>query len=652
MVIGGGEVNLYFGSLSGKERIVSIGEVLDASGRVLARRVVQIGNEGETRLALSIRAPSYAWYAFFFDKQNITNPEHPNPRKLIVFTDQTVIDGPVHANDYLAFEKGSRPWFGGPVSSAGPDRRDWGIRAYWRETIANEAGYEVPPSGVDAEHWWDLENTEPEFAIATDALGQKLCYNPLTKVEEVCKNVDADGDGEPDPPWVYKRDVNWDHAEIPLPGTDAIDELTEQAIDGGIFISADEFCYTSTTKRIPVGSPPPEDCVGRYLKGEGRGKITLEADGDTQIIRIDLIKVTGWKFVKTEKPWWQKHQNCPPSGGGGGGGGGGGVHRLEPLFRKLGILPPPLAPFAFSPGTVYATSWYVDPTGEACAEATKPTCKEGCTCTYTCIKARDRYDIETAHEYLVLSYSKSDPRLKVVAQEGPMSAVIYNTSTPFNGTLVAEPSKFYVRGPNKDDASDSPDPAIAEFAQITVASPYDIHITGDLTYAKPACNKTPHRDIADEDGDGDTDEIIDRCTEEDYQDAAPNLLGIYARNIYLNPKGVWSQEGADLTVHAVLMAYNGKIETKNVSSCWRKELGRFKLLGGLIQKKIGALNWRRKCGGTEKLLGYRTAFAYDQRMLKGLAPPGFPRFVEGRWGADFTEVEAGAPGFWRHVPEK
>jgi len=38
-------------------------------------------------------------------------------------------------------------------------------------------------------------------------------------------------------------------------------------------------------------------------------------------------------------------------------------------------------------------------------------------------------------------------------------------------------------------------------------------------------------------------------------------------------------------------------------------------------------------------------------MLKGLAPPGFPRFVEGEWDASLNDVDTGAPGFWRQVPE-
>ena len=292
----------------------------------------------------------------------------------------------------------------------------------------------------------------------------------------------------------------------------------------------------------------------------------------------------------------------------------------------------------------------MDPTGAACRGVRKPRCRRGCTCRYTCIIAKDVYFRETAKEYLVLRYTKDDPYLTVVEQQGTVDAVTFSPG-PFNGIVVVDPDDFYVSGPSKTSASDSPKPAIAEFAQLTLASPHDFHITGDLAYAKPACNKTPHRDNKDEDGDGDTDEVIDRCTEEDYKDPAPNLLGIYARNIYLNPRGVWSEKGADLTVHGVLMAYGGEIKTVHVNYCFRKELGRFKLLGGMIQKRIGALNWRRKCRGKDVLLGYRSALTYDRRMLEGLAPPGFPRFVEGNWGAELSEATSGTPGFWRQVPE-
>lgn len=652
LAIANGEVKLTFGSLSGNEQIFSIGEVLDRSGKILAKRAVQIGNEGESKLALIIRPPSYAWYAFFFDRQRALYGEN-----MIVFTDQTVIDGPVHANDYLAFEQGSRPWFGGPVSSAGPSTRGGGIRAYWRKTLAGTSGYETPPPGVDGEHWWHLSTSNPEFSVATDALGKALCYDPVAGQEELCENVDRDGDGQPDPPWEYKRDVNWNHAEIKLPGTGAIESLRDQARASGIYVDGSTFCWAPSSIKVKSGDPAPTRCVGKYLRGEGRSKIQLEGKGNEQLIRIELTKITGWKFKRTQPAYWRKHQRCPrpPGGGGGGGGGGsggggGGVERLVPIFRWLANALVPHSPLAFAPSAVRAQRWDEDPSGNACRGKRKPKCKKGCTCRYTCIIAKDVYKRETTREYIVFRYTKDDPYLTVVSQQGTMDAVIFSPN-PFNGIVVVDPDDFYVSGPNKAKATDPPPPAIAEFAQITLASPKDFHITGDLAYAKPACTKTPHRDINDSDGDGDTEEVIDRCSEKDYKDAADNLLGIYARNIHLNPKGVWNSAGADLTVHAVLMAYNGEIETRHVQYCWRKELGRFKLLGGMIQKNIGPLNWRRKCHGKEKLLGYRSALTYDRRMLEGLAPPGFPRFVEGEWDAELSEVGTGTSGFWRQVPE-
>jgi len=655
-----GEVQLTFGSLSGKAQILSVGEVISATGDVLAKRVVQLGDEGESGLELVIRAPSYAWYAFFFDRQPSLQPE-----KMIVFTDQTVIDGPVHANDYLAFEQGARPWFGGPVSSAGPATRGGGIRAYWRDSLNGSGGYETPPEEIDGEHWWDLANANPEFAIATNTLGEPLCYNPDTREEEVCENIDADHDGQPDPPWEFKRDVHWDHAEIELPGTDAVASLRSQAQSGGIYIDGSEFCWAPHKKRVKHGDPAPDQCVNKYLRGEGRGRIRLEANGDEQLIRIDLVKVTGWEFKKTEPAHWWKWRKItcdyPPDDGGGDdddddgndGGGGGGVDRLAPIYRWLASRLAPRFSLALVPGATLAKGkrWDEDPSGEACEGLDLPPCDEHCTCEDPiCIIAKDVYQRQTENEHIVLRYTKDDPHLSVLEQHGTMDALSYATG-PFNGIIVVDANDFYLTGPEKAKPTDPPPAAIAEFAQITVASSKDIRITGDLAYAKPACNKTPHRDINDEDGDGDTDEVVGRCTKEDYQDAAANLLGVYARDIYLYPRGVWKKTGADLTVHAVLMAYEGKVETWNVKYCSQKEFGRFKLLGGMIQKQIGALNWRRKCNGQERFIGYRSALTYDRRMLEGLAPPGFPHFIEGAWNAELSEARTGAPGFWRQVPE-
>ena len=305
-----GHVTLYFGDPDNKNlALYSVGEVL-SDGVVVAQRRVQLGSELSSLLAIDIEAPSFAWFALFFDHQ----PSH-NPARMIAFTDDTVIDGPVHTNDYFAFEQNATPWFGGPISSAGPNRYSRQPGFYWRHpsrTYIN--GFEAMPSTTDPTHWWNFNQAAPDLAIQTDPLGRPLCYNPETGQEEVCSSsiVDKNGDKKPDAPWEYVRAVNWAHDVVPMPGRGALRHMRELAEDGGIYFPEDRFCDLTWVRTKP-DDPKPTLCVGKYTRDI---RIQLRAENGKQIIRIEGVTVKDWVVHQRFPPHWNRHYYCWGHGGG------------------------------------------------------------------------------------------------------------------------------------------------------------------------------------------------------------------------------------------------------------------------------------------------------------------------------------------------
>lgn len=195
-------------------------------------------------------------------------------------------------------------------------------------------------------------------------------------------------------------------------------------------------------------------------------------------------------------------------------------------------------------------------------------------------------------------------------------------SADFNGVIYADGSITSITGParvgNDTSTADSAPPAIASFAQITVAAKNSMTITGDLTYQDSPCTGDLQRGKNGK---------IDRasCNNMD----AKNVLGLYVQDgdvlighgngSYYQPSNL--DAPPDVRIDGVLMSGTGIVGVQNHDQ--GSQNGSVHLLGGVIENYYGAFGTFDPYNGNEKT-GYTRKFTYDPRMGQGLAPPHFP----------------------------
>ncbi len=193
----------------------------------------------------------------------------------------------------------------------------------------------------------------------------------------------------------------------------------------------------------------------------------------------------------------------------------------------------------------------------------------------------------------------------------------------FNGALFVTGSVTAFSGPPRTTANNpsTAPPALAGFAQVTVAADGDIHINGDLKYQHPPCTGTPTRVSGTV--------VPANCTTAGL--AATNILGVYTQNgsvvIGHNYTGTNSYRNApnDVTIHGSLMSARHRVEVRDFASGTYR--GNINLLGGIIEYYYGAFGTFNSNTG-QNVSGFSRAFTFDRRMGLGLAPPYFPTVAE------------------------
>lgn len=180
--------------------------------------------------------------------------------------------------------------------------------------------------------------------------------------------------------------------------------------------------------------------------------------------------------------------------------------------------------------------------------------------------------------------------------------------TEFNGVIFAEGSIGSLGGPARSNSNnpDTAPPALASFAKLTVAndgSGANIRVDGDLKYESPPCTGSPSAS-----GNGTVTPAT--CNNLD----AENVLGVYSQRGEVTFGSGDSSALRNLTVQGVFMSGSSRVGVTNYCNTGNGQ--ELRILGGLIGETVSGF----ACGSS----GYARRITYDQRMLKGIAPPAFP----------------------------
>ena len=205
------------------------------------------------------------------------------------------------------------------------------------------------------------------------------------------------------------------------------------------------------------------------------------------------------------------------------------------------------------------------------------------------------------------------------ASGGEWAAVISAAQGKFSGVVYAQDTINNLNGPPRvpstSTSATAAAPAVADFAQLTVAAGRDINITSDLKYESPPCT-------------GNT-VTAPGCT----NTSAKNILGIYSAQGDIVIKSPTSDSGGsnnpatpkNVAIQAILMASGGPIAGTSArfgsvrvdGYAQGSGLGNMDLLGGVIENYYGV-------SGTTGGTGYGQNIIYDVRTSDGVAPPSFP----------------------------
>jgi hypothetical protein len=175
----------------------------------------------------------------------------------------------------------------------------------------------------------------------------------------------------------------------------------------------------------------------------------------------------------------------------------------------------------------------------------------------------------------------------------------------FTGVLYTAGGIANLGGPARTNSTDpaTAPPAIASFAQLTVAATGRVLVTRDLKYSDPPCSSAAQWNGGNV--------IRADCSNK----AAKNVLGVYAQDGDLLFGTGSSSTLLELTAQGAFMSSEGRVGTNNWDSVSNADTN-LNITGGLIGNVVAGFY---HSGG-----GYRRNITYDPRLGEGIVPPFFP----------------------------
>ncbi len=191
-----------------------------------------------------------------------------------------------------------------------------------------------------------------------------------------------------------------------------------------------------------------------------------------------------------------------------------------------------------------------------------------------------------------------------------------NDILDFNGVIFVDGRVLRFGGPARGDAED-PDtapPAIAHFAQMTLATNRMVRITNDITYEDPPCDSAPKR------------EANGTVTPANCGDLdVLNVFGLYTQSadVFIGNQNGRSSYNApdDVHISGVYMSSEGRVTVEDYDE--GPPRGAVHLLGGIIENYYGPFGQFNPNSGAQ-VHGYNRKFTYDPRMYSSVSPPYFP----------------------------
>jgi hypothetical protein len=175
----------------------------------------------------------------------------------------------------------------------------------------------------------------------------------------------------------------------------------------------------------------------------------------------------------------------------------------------------------------------------------------------------------------------------------------------FQGVLYTAGGIASLGGPvrtNSTDPATAP-PAIASFAQLTIAATGKVVVTRDLKYSDPPCSSAAQWNGGNV--------IRATCA----NTTAKNVLGVYTQDGDLLFGTGNSSTLLNLTAQGAFMSSEGRVGTNNWDAVQNADTN-LNITGGLIGKVVA--------GFYHSDGGYRRNITYDPRLGEGTVPPFFP----------------------------